>query len=46
VALTLKKHGIYKVRPLAGGLHEWKKLGYPMSEPHAELTEISLIAAR
>jgi hypothetical protein len=30
VALKLRKHGIRHVRPLLGGFHEWKKLGFPM----------------
>jgi 3-mercaptopyruvate sulfurtransferase SseA len=30
VALLLRKHGIRGVRPLLGGFHEWKSLGYPL----------------
>jgi 3-mercaptopyruvate sulfurtransferase SseA len=30
VALQLRKHGIRQVRPLLGGFHEWKKLGFPL----------------
>jgi rhodanese-related sulfurtransferase len=30
VALLLKRRGIERVRPLAGGYHAWRKLGYPM----------------
>jgi len=30
VALELRKHGIRRVRPLLGGYHEWKRLGYPL----------------
>jgi hypothetical protein len=30
VALQLRKHGIRGVRPLLGGFHEWKKLGFPL----------------
>jgi 3-mercaptopyruvate sulfurtransferase SseA len=30
VALKLRKHGIRHVRPLLGGFHEWKKLGFPL----------------
>ncbi len=33
-ATTLQKQGIERVRPLRGGYHEWKRLGYPM-EPLA-----------
>jgi len=29
VALALKRQGITKVRPLAGGLQAWIELGYP-----------------
>jgi rhodanese-related sulfurtransferase len=30
VALLLKLRGIKRVRPLAGGYHAWRALGYPM----------------
>jgi 3-mercaptopyruvate sulfurtransferase SseA len=30
VALQLRKVGIRGVRPLLGGFHEWKKLGFPL----------------
>lgn len=30
MALTLRKMGIYRVRPLRGGFDEWKQLGYPL----------------
>jgi 3-mercaptopyruvate sulfurtransferase SseA len=39
VALQLRKHGIRHVRPLLGGFHEWKQLGFPLvdlPEPGAE----------
>ncbi len=29
-ALTLRKMGIHRVRPLRGGYDEWKRLGYPL----------------
>jgi 3-mercaptopyruvate sulfurtransferase SseA len=32
VALQLRKHGIRRVRPLLGGFHEWKKLGFPLED--------------
>jgi rhodanese-related sulfurtransferase len=35
VALQLKKAGIRKVRPLAGGFEAWRGLGFPV-EPAAE----------
>jgi membrane protein DedA with SNARE-associated domain/rhodanese-related sulfurtransferase len=30
MALTLRKMGVYRVRPLLGGFDEWKRLGYPL----------------
>jgi membrane protein DedA with SNARE-associated domain/rhodanese-related sulfurtransferase len=32
MALTIRKMGIYRVRPLRGGFDEWKRLGYPLVE--------------
>jgi 3-mercaptopyruvate sulfurtransferase SseA len=32
VALQLRKVGIRRVRPLLGGFHEWKHLGFPLVE--------------
>jgi len=32
VALQLRRHGIRNVRPLLGGYHAWKDLGYPLEE--------------
>jgi rhodanese-related sulfurtransferase len=32
MALTIRKLGVYRVRPLRGGYDEWKKLGYPLVE--------------
>jgi rhodanese-related sulfurtransferase len=29
VALILRKRGIERVRPLAGGFHAWRDRGYP-----------------
>jgi 3-mercaptopyruvate sulfurtransferase SseA len=31
VALILRGRGIKRVRPLAGGFHGWRDLGYPMT---------------
>ena len=31
MALILRRRGIERVRPLAGGYHAWRKLGYPMT---------------
>jgi 3-mercaptopyruvate sulfurtransferase SseA len=30
VALLLRRRGIERVRPLAGGWHAWRDRGYPM----------------
>jgi len=30
VALMLKRRGIVRVRPLAGGLDAWMRAGYPV----------------
>jgi 3-mercaptopyruvate sulfurtransferase SseA len=30
VALLLRKRGIQRIRPLQGGLEEWRKQGYPL----------------
>jgi len=32
MALTLRKMGVYRVRPLRGGFDEWKRLGFPLEE--------------
>ncbi len=32
MALTMRKMGVYRVRPLRGGFDEWKRLGYPLVE--------------
>jgi len=31
VALDLAKLGVTRVRPLAGGFPEWRKLGFPVT---------------
>jgi 3-mercaptopyruvate sulfurtransferase SseA len=49
VALQLRKFGIRNVRPLLGGFHEWKKLGFPLveiSEPGASLPDGPFAAER
>lgn len=33
MALLLKKRGIKRVRPLAGGLQAWKERNYPLDPP-------------
>ena len=32
MALLLKRHGIERVRPLAGGFAAWRERGYPVVE--------------
>lgn len=42
MALTLRKAGIYRVRPLRGGFDEWKRLGYPLEDiPEVAATAVS-----
>ena len=36
MALQLRRHGIRNVRPLLGGYHAWKELGYPLEGLAAE----------
>jgi 3-mercaptopyruvate sulfurtransferase SseA len=31
VALLLRRRGIHRVRPLAGGLNAWRERGYPLT---------------
>jgi 3-mercaptopyruvate sulfurtransferase SseA len=33
VAQKLQKLGIKRVRPLQGGFHDWKELGFPLEQP-------------
>jgi len=44
VALQLKRAGIHKVRPLAGGFEAWRKLGLPV-EPLTSECEMELLLA-
>ena len=32
MALLLRRHGIERVRPLAGGYRAWRDLGYPLTD--------------
>ena len=32
MALLLKRRGVERVRPLAGGLNAWSALGYPLED--------------
>jgi len=36
VALQLRKMGIKRVRPLAGGFYGWRDKGYPLTEFYRE----------
>lgn len=36
MALQLRRHGIRRVRPLLGGYHAWKDLGYPLDDVNPE----------
>jgi 3-mercaptopyruvate sulfurtransferase SseA len=45
VALFLKRQGVQKIRPLAGGLAAWRKMGYPIAEATVEV-EANARAAR
>lgn len=36
VALSMRKQGIYRVRPLRGGFDEWKRLGFPLETAKEE----------
>jgi len=36
VALLLKKRGVTRVRPLAGGFHGWRDRGFPLETVKAE----------
>lgn len=40
MALTLRKIGVYRVRPLRGGFDEWKRLGYPLEEIPEAVTAV------
>jgi membrane protein DedA with SNARE-associated domain/rhodanese-related sulfurtransferase len=40
MALTLRKIGVYRVRPLRGGFDEWKRLGYPLQEIPEAITAV------
>jgi len=46
VALQLRKFGIRHVRPLLGGFHEWKDLGFPLIDIPAPALPPALANAR
>ncbi|MFI5086858.1 MAG: hypothetical protein ACHP7I_00540 [Terriglobales bacterium] len=37
MAQQLKRLGVTQVRPLAGGFHGWRELGYPLRDFYVEL---------
>jgi 3-mercaptopyruvate sulfurtransferase SseA len=39
VALLLWKAGLRRVRPLEGGIEEWRSLGYPLEPVVAEVED-------
>ena len=41
VALTMRRFGIERVRPLRGGFDAWKEQGYPLVEISGPLVDIS-----
>jgi len=45
MALTLRKNGVYRVRPLRGGFDEWKRLGYPLEEIPEAITAVDRASA-
>lgn len=36
MALTLRRHGVTRVRPLAGGFPEWRHRGFPVQPVAAD----------
>ena len=44
MALLLRKRGITRVRPLAGGLGGWRERGYPLA-PYAVPQPVAEVAA-
>jgi 3-mercaptopyruvate sulfurtransferase SseA len=46
VALQLKRAGITRVRPLAGGFEAWQKLGLPVESVAADLDLEASLAGR
>ncbi|HTZ89797.1 MAG TPA: DedA family protein/thiosulfate sulfurtransferase GlpE [Alloacidobacterium sp.] len=43
MALTLRKIGVHRVRPLRGGFDEWKHLGYPLEDIPEEVTAVQTL---
>jgi rhodanese-related sulfurtransferase len=44
VALLLKRRGIDRVRPLAGGLSAWFERGFPVEEAKATANDLDKIS--
>jgi 3-mercaptopyruvate sulfurtransferase SseA len=45
VALLLRSKGVQKIRPLAGGLDGWRKMGYPVVTADQKPTVTSIAPA-
>jgi 3-mercaptopyruvate sulfurtransferase SseA len=45
VALILRRRGIERVRPLAGGFHAWRDLGYPVQPLPRAVAVAAAVAA-
>jgi 3-mercaptopyruvate sulfurtransferase SseA len=45
VALLLKRRGIERVRPLAGGLSAWFDRGFPIEEAKATAKDLDKISS-
>jgi 3-mercaptopyruvate sulfurtransferase SseA len=41
VAQKLKRLGVTRVRPLAGGFHAWRELGYPLQEFYVQMATLA-----
>jgi hypothetical protein len=42
VALRLKKQGITRIRPLAGGIEAWRRLRYPVDPVPVNETPVTV----
>ena len=45
VALTMRRFGIERIRPLRGGFDGWKEQGYPLVEIIVAAVEIPSVSA-
>jgi 3-mercaptopyruvate sulfurtransferase SseA len=41
VALLLRKKGVKRIRPLEGGLEEWRRQGFPMANTTKEPNQLT-----